>query len=120
MIGRRHNVVCHGELLLLDPLHLSQSSAMNQQRLPDLISGRRVWVTFRRRIINSMVHRPRTINGRFCQRKQYHQNVVRLKERKQKNTTILTINVVGPGGALVESMTFNRRVVDSTPALAAT
>ena len=26
---------------------------------------------------------------------------------------------VGHGGALVESMTFNRRVVDSTPALAA-
>ena len=27
---------------------------------------------------------------------------------------------IGRGGALVESMTFNRRVVDSTPALAAT
>ena len=30
------------------------------------------------------------------------------------------ITLVGRGGALVETMTFNRRVVDSTPALAAT
>ena len=30
------------------------------------------------------------------------------------------IDSVGRGGALVESMTFNRRVVGSTPALAAT
>ena len=28
--------------------------------------------------------------------------------------------IVGRGGALVETMTFNRRVVGSTPALAAT
>ena len=39
----------------------------------------------------------------------------------QTNGFPLTVNTtrVGRGGALVESMTFNRRVVGSTPALAA-
>ena len=35
-------------------------------------------------------------------------------------TVLLVALVVGRGGALVESMTFNRRVVGSTPALTAT
>ena len=33
---------------------------------------------------------------------------------------IVSISNMGCGGALVETMTFNRRVVGSTPALAAT
>ena len=35
-------------------------------------------------------------------------------------TCVKTAIVVGRGGALVETMSFNRRVVGSTPALAAT
>ena len=35
-------------------------------------------------------------------------------------TTMLYNAIVGRGGALVETITFNRRVVCSTPALAAT
>ena len=37
-----------------------------------------------------------------------------------KRINSLPINVVGRDGALVESIDFNRRVVSSTPALAAT
>ena len=35
-------------------------------------------------------------------------------------TLIMEVGVVGRGGALVESITFNQRVVGSTPALAVT
>jgi len=41
-----------------------------------------------------------------------------MKDNEQEVCQIL--NIVGRGGALVETMTFNRRVVGATPALAAT
>ena len=43
-----------------------------------------------------------------------------LSSSKFKRQSIDGAEYVGRGGALVESMTFNRRVVGSTPALAAT
>jgi len=36
-----------------------------------------------------------------------------------KMVTIFILMMMGHGGALIESITFNRRVVGSTPALAA-
>ena len=39
---------------------------------------------------------------------------------KNNNGNSYSLIIVGRGGALVDSMTLNRRVVGSTPALAAT
>ena len=39
--------------------------------------------------------------------------------RQNNNNLTMIVTIVGHGGALVESIAFNRRVVGSTPALAA-